>query len=126
MVVPLPLADRFDAIRLPLSVAAPSEAMALGALADEPAAVARRRQMIEQRRRLEEALRRLGCATLPSVTNFVAFRPPDASALAGRLLARGLVLREYDGGPMAGWLRAGARDTSETGRLIAALEELLV
>jgi histidinol dehydrogenase len=125
LVVPLPLAARFDAIRLPLSVAAPSEAMALGALADEPAAVARRRQMIAQRRRLEEALRRLGCEALPSVTNFVAFRPPDASALASALLARGLVLREYDGGPMAGWLRAGARDAAGTGRLIAALEELL-
>ncbi|MEX1072754.1 MAG: aminotransferase class I/II-fold pyridoxal phosphate-dependent enzyme, partial [Chloroflexota bacterium] len=125
LVVPLPLAARFDAIRLPLSVAAPSEAMALGALADEPAAVARRREMIAQRRRLEQALRRFGCETLPSVTNFVAFRPPNATGLAGALLGRGLVLRAYDRGPMAGWLRAGARDAADTGRLIAALEELL-
>ncbi len=126
LVVPEGLADRFDALRLPLSVGGPAEAMALGALADG-SADARRRGAVNQRRRLVSALDALGCRTLPSVTNFVAFRPAvmDGQALAGALAARGLVVRSYEDGPMAGWLRAGALDAPRTGRLIAALEELL-
>ena len=42
LVVPAPLADRFDAIRLPLSVGAPSEELALAALAGEEEARRRR------------------------------------------------------------------------------------
>jgi histidinol dehydrogenase len=125
LVVPAALADRFDAIRLPLSLSGPAEAMALGVLADEPAAVERRRQMVAARRRLAAALEDLGFRTLPSVTNFVAFHPPDAHALAKALATRGMIVREYDAGPMAGWLRASARDVAQTEALIAALQELL-
>jgi histidinol-phosphate aminotransferase len=125
LVVPGAVAERFDAIRLPLSVSGPAEAMALGALEDEAGATEARREAIEQRRRLVAALERLGCRTLPSVTNFVAFRPPDAPRLAAALARRGLVVREYDSGPMTGWLRAGALDERRTGRLIDALGELL-
>ncbi len=112
LVLPEPLAARFDAMRLPLALAEPSEAIALGLLADEPAVNERRRLLVEERRRLAAALDELGCRTLPSVTNFVAFRPPDAHALADALARRGLLVREYDAGPMAGWLRANARDRS--------------
>jgi histidinol dehydrogenase len=125
LVVPDGLVDRFDALRLPLAVSGPAEAMALGALGDEEAATDLQRAAIGQRRRLAEALEGLGCRTLPSVTNFVAFQPPDAPALAAALAARGLIVREYDSGPMAGWLRAGALDAARTGRLIDALRELL-
>ncbi len=99
--------------------------MALGLLADEPAAVERRRLLVAEQRRLAAALEALGVRTLPSVTNFVAFRPADAAALAQALASRGLVVREYDSGPMAGWLRANARDHDQTQELIDALQELL-
>jgi histidinol dehydrogenase len=125
LVVPEGLVERFDAIRLPLSVSGPAEAMALGVLADEVAAAERRREIVAERRRLERAIDGLGCPVLPSVTNFVAFRPPDAHALALALAQRGLIVREYDAGPMAGWLRATALDHERTGRLISALAELL-
>lgn len=81
--------------------------------------------MVAERRRLAAALDALGCRTLASVTNFVAFRPPDAAFLARGLAARGMIVREYSAGPMAGWLRAGALDTARTGALITALGELL-
>jgi histidinol-phosphate aminotransferase len=125
LVLPAGLAERFDALRLPLSISGPAEAMALGALGDEAAAVERRREAVEQRRRLAAAVADLGCPTLPSVTNFVAFRPPGAAAVAAALAARGLIVRSYDAGPMAGWLRAGALDAARTGRLIDALREVL-
>jgi histidinol dehydrogenase len=125
LVVPDALVERFNAVRLPLSVAAPSERLAIEATANADAARGRRAEVIGERERLAETLRRLGCAVLPSVTNFVSFRPPDAQALATALQGRGLIVRRYDEGPMAGWLRATARPRPETDRLIGALEELL-
>lgn len=125
LVVPSALAERFDAVRLPSSVASPSEALAIAAIADRDGARARRAAVITERDRLADGLARLGCTVLSSVTNFVAFRPPDASRLAAELGRRGLILRQYDAGPMAGWLRATARSTPENDRLLDALEHLL-
>jgi histidinol-phosphate/aromatic aminotransferase/cobyric acid decarboxylase-like protein len=42
-----------------------------------------------------------------------------------RLLARGVAVRRYDSGPMAGWLRATTRLDDEEARLLAALGEVL-
>jgi histidinol dehydrogenase len=126
LVVADALADRFDGVRLPLSVASPSETIALAALADPEAARARRRAVIDARERLSAVLSELGCDVLPSVTNSLAFRPPVAAAVADTaLLARGVALRRYDSGPMAGWLRVTARLEPEEGRLLNALKEVL-
>ncbi len=125
MVVPDALAERFDALRLPLSVGLPTEELAVAALADAVAADARRAAIMGEQSRLADALRRLGCEVLDGVGNFVTFRPPDPAALADALLRRGLVLRAYDAGIMAGWLRATARGADENDRLIAALDDLL-
>ena len=81
--------------------------------------------MIAERDRLAAALVAYGCEVVPSVTNFVAFRPPDAPALADDLQRRGLIVRRYDTGPMVGWLRVTARPAAENDRLLEALEELL-
>jgi len=126
LVVPDGLADRLDAVRLPLSIGAPSEALAIAALAADDEARRRRRAVIAARVRLDEALRLLGCETLPSVTNFVAFRPgAGAAEIDAALLARGVAVRRYDSGPMAGWLRATARPEEEGERLLAAMKEVL-
>ena len=128
LVVPDGLVERFQAARLPLSVATPSEALALAALADDEIARERRRALIEARTRLEALLGSLGCRTLPSVTNFVAFRPErrETAEVDAGLLARGVAVRRYDVGPMAGWLRATARLGAEEERLHAALREVLL
>lgn len=125
LVVPDALAERFDALRLPLSVSMAAEALALGALADPASAAERHVDIMREQRRLADALRDLGCEVHDGVANFVTFRPVDAPRLAAELMARGLILREYSGGPMAGWLRATARVRDENDRLIAALGELL-
>lgn len=125
LVVPTGMAARFDAIRLPLSVSGPAEAIALGVLSDERTAAERRREMVAERRKLAAALEASGCRTLPSVTNFICFRPPDAASLATALADRGMILRSYEAGPMAGWLRASALDRVRTDALIGALQELL-
>ncbi|MGQ0608740.1 MAG: histidinol dehydrogenase [Chloroflexota bacterium] len=126
LVVADALAERFDAVRLPLSVAAPSEAIALSALADEEGARERRRSVIAARDRLTAHLIGLGCDVLPSVTNSVGFRAPiEAEVVDAGLLARGVAVRRYAAGPMAGWLRATARLEPEEGRLLTALQEVL-
>ena len=126
LVVPDALAGRLDAVRLPLSVGSPSEALALAALADEASARERRSAIIGARDRLAAFLEGRGCEVLPSVTNFVAFRPPSgAEAVDAALLSRGVAVRRYDSGPMAGWLRATARLEPEEGRLLGALGEVL-
>jgi histidinol dehydrogenase len=126
LVVPDALAGRLDAIRLPLSIGAASEAMALAALGAEDEARDRRREVIAARNRLDAALRELGCETLPSVANFVAFRPAlGAAAVDAALLARGVAVRRYETGSMAGWLRATARLGTEEDRLVAGLREVL-
>ena len=125
LVVPATLAERFDALRLPLSVGLPTEALALGALADGAASRERHAAIMGERQRLADALARLGCEVLEGLGNFVTFRPPDAAALAAALLREGLVVRAYEAGPMAGWLRATARAAEENERLIGALEALL-
>ncbi len=128
LVVPLGLAERFDAMRLPLSMAALSAAAALALLADDARVRERRAQIIEARKRLARRLDELGCEVLDSVTNFVAFRPPatrTGSEVDEALLARGVAVRRYDSGPMDGWLRATARLDAEEDRLERALNEVL-
>ena len=127
LVVPDGLAERFDAIRLPLSVGAPSEAVALAALAAEADARRRRLEVIAARDRLSATLEGLGCRVLPAVTNFVAFKPErvGAAEVDEELLSRGVAVRRYEHGPMAGWLRATARLDPEETRLLRALEEVL-
>jgi histidinol-phosphate aminotransferase len=129
LVAPEALAERFDAARLPLSVGSPSQAAALGVLADPAAARARHAVLVAERNRLAAALTRLGCRVLPSVTNFVLLQPPvgyTAPALEAALAGRGLVVRAFPARhPLAAWLRITARAAHENDRLIAALGELL-
>ena len=126
LVVADALADRFAGVRLPLSVGSPSETIALAALAADAEAEERRRAVIAARDRLSSVLGDLGCEVLPSVTNSVAFRPTiEAAAADAALLARGVAVRRYEIGPMAGWLRATARLGAEESRLLNALKEVL-
>jgi histidinol-phosphate aminotransferase len=125
LVVPAALAERFDGLRLASSVGVASEILGIGALADRAASRERLAEIMLERQRLADAAAALGCEVIPGSANFVTFRPPDASELAGRLLDRGLVVRLYEAGPMRGWLRATARAADENARLVAALTELL-
>ncbi|MEO5985773.1 MAG: histidinol dehydrogenase [Candidatus Limnocylindria bacterium] len=126
LVVPEPLAERFDGVRLPLSMAVPSEAVALAVLADESGAAERRRAVIASRDRLEALLIDLGCEVLPSVTNSLAFRAVmDPADIDTALMARGVAVRRYEAGPMAGWLRVTARLAAEEDQMAAAFREVL-
>jgi histidinol-phosphate aminotransferase len=115
------VATRLDGSRLPLPIAGPSDRLARAALADPAAARARHELLGTERARLDAAFDGLGWERLPSVANFVLFRPPDAGALAGDLHRRGIVLRAYGDGPLSGWLRVTVRSPAENDRFLAAI-----
>jgi histidinol-phosphate aminotransferase len=124
LVVPDELAPRFEASRLPLAIAGTSEAAAIAALSDAPAARARLVEIVAQRERLAAAFSGLGWTVLPSLANFVLVRPPDAHAIAAALLRQGLALRSYPSGPLRDWLRITVRAQAENDRLLEALGAL--
>jgi histidinol-phosphate aminotransferase len=125
LVVSEPLAARFDAARLPLAVGGPSEAAALAALAAPDEARERHRRIVDERERLAAHLAASGWTVLPSVTNFLLVRPDrSASEWAQALLARGLAVRSYPGGPLLDWLRITVRAPGENDRLLAGIAEI--
>jgi histidinol-phosphate aminotransferase len=121
LVVPDGLAARFEASRLPLAIGGASEAAAIAALSDAPAARARLAGIVAQRERLAAAFTHLGWRVLPSLANFLLVRPPDAHAIADALLRRGLAVRSYPVGPLRDWLRITVRAPLENDRLLDAL-----
>lgn len=124
LVVAAPLAARFDAARLPISVANPSEAAARAALAESSVARERHRLIIEERDRLAAACRQRGWQVLDTLTNFILVRPLDADGVAAGLARLGLVVRRYDAGLLRDWLRITARAPEENDRLLTALATL--
>jgi histidinol-phosphate aminotransferase len=125
LVVPEGLAARFDAARLPLAVGRPSEAAALAALAAPEEARERHRLILDEREQVAGRLANAGWTVLPSVTNFLLVRPyGPAAEWATALMARGLVVRSYPGGPLVDWLRITIRASDENARLLAGIEEI--
>ena len=123
LVVPEPLAARFDAGRLPLAVSGMSEAAALAALASPEEARDRHRRIVAERERIGARLAAAGWHVLPSVTNFLLVRP-EGAAWAKALLSRGLVVRSYPAGRLVDWLRITVRSPEENDRLLAAIDEI--
>lgn len=125
LVVPAGLAGRFDAARLPLAVGGPSEAAALAALANPGEARDRQRRIVDERERVAGQLVGAGWTVLPSVTNFLLARPDGAATeWAEALLAKGLAVRSYPGGPLVDWLRITIRAPDENDRLLAGIGEV--
>jgi histidinol-phosphate aminotransferase len=121
LVVADALAARFEAARLPLAIGGPSEAAAIGALSDPPAARARLGQIVSERARLQAAFERLGWRVYESHANFLLARPPDAAEIAAHLLGCGLVVRSYPSGLLVDCLRITVRAPLENDRLLEAL-----
>jgi histidinol-phosphate aminotransferase len=110
--------------RPPGSVSTVSVTIVTEALRDPTILDANLQRVAGERTRLGDALRGLGWAVGPSVTNFllVDFETVErAASIAERLLAHGLVPRTFGAGhPLADHLRLTIRDPLENDRLIAA------
>ena len=105
-----------------LSVAAAEAALGL------PASVLAERveRVRTERRAISETLAACGCDVLPSEGNFVLARFDDAEGVWRALGERGIRVRRFAGGELAGWLRIGCPgDEAGLERLIGALDGIL-
>jgi histidinol-phosphate aminotransferase len=116
-----------EMVRLPQNMTAFGLAAACRALADQDGLEQRVRSIVEERSRLETALRERGWQLVPSEGNFVLGRPPgDAAHTAAWLQGAGLIVRSYAGhARLNDWLRIAVRAPEEDDRLLARLSAMV-
>jgi len=100
----------------PLPVSTLSAALALTAVASPPDVA----PVLEERARVERALRALGLEPLPSRTNFLFVPVADPQALGAALLRSGVVVRVFGDG-----IRFNVRDPEDDDLLLEALAAAL-
>jgi L-threonine-O-3-phosphate decarboxylase len=105
----------------PWSVNAAAQAAGLAALGDRDHVDAGRRAAAETRAYLVSRLEALGYRCVPSASNFWLVEVGDAAALRGRLLERGILVRDCASFGLPGHIRLAARPLSECERLVEAL-----
>ncbi|MBQ9105991.1 MAG: histidinol-phosphate transaminase [Mailhella sp.] len=128
-ILPPALADYMWRVRLPFSLNILAEEAALAALADTDF----RDRTVELVRRgralITEELRAMGCEVLPSMSNFVMFRPgegmPTAKELHGELLRRGIIIRALGGYHLPDWLRVSMGTDEENELFLTYTREIL-
>jgi histidinol-phosphate aminotransferase len=111
------VAEELNRRQGPAPLSTLSVALALAALEHGPPDAA---PILEERERLFTQLDRLGLHPLPSHGNFVAVPLDDGTAVAERLLQRGIAVRPYRHG-----IRITVRDRADDDRLLAALQASL-
>ena len=118
---PLEVIRALAAAQPPWSVNAAAQAAGLAALGDRAHVEAGRRAAAEARAYLVPRLEALGYRCLPSTTNFWLVEVGDAAALRGRLLRRGIMVRDCSSFGLPAYIRLAARPLAECERLIEAL-----
>ncbi len=108
--------------RLPYNVGALTQALGCAALDLAPEFLGRVPGLLAHRTRLSAALAGVpGLRQWRSDANFILCSHPDAAALHGHLLQRGLRARRFEGGRLSGCLRISVGDAGQTLRLEEAL-----
>ncbi|MDO8378880.1 histidinol-phosphate transaminase [Phenylobacterium sp.] len=105
----------------------PAQAGAIASVQDEGYFQATLATITATRAKLVEGLTALGFETLPSSANFVFTRHPDHSgaALAAALRERAILVRRWDAPRIGEYLRITVGTEEQSGRLLAALAEIL-
>lgn len=108
-------------VRLPYHLSALTQAAGRVALRHTPALLGTLAAVRTERDRLATGLAVLGIRALPSEANFVLFQVPDATAVWGRLVERGVLVRDVG---VPGWLRVSAGLPAEVDAFLAAMKEV--
>ncbi|MBA4011423.1 MAG: histidinol-phosphate transaminase [Phenylobacterium sp.] len=105
----------------------PAQAGAIASVEDEAFFQASCAAVIEERGRLTAGLEALGFAVLPSSANFVFARHAGRGGadLAAALRERAVIVRHFGAARTADYLRITVGTPAQTGRLLAALGEIL-
>jgi threonine-phosphate decarboxylase len=120
------LIARMEVMRPPWSVNAFAEEFALLAFRNYHRLEQSRQRIAGEREWLEGRIRGLGLAPLPSSANFLLVDLEEpASALAARLLDKGILVRDCASFGLPGSIRIAVRRREENERLIEALSACL-
>jgi histidinol-phosphate aminotransferase len=116
--------DAVNKVRLPFNVNAPSQAVALEALKKKKALNAAIRAIADERDRMIAAMENIqGVAPFPSEANFILFRVKDPHRVYGRLLEKGILVRNISDA-VAGCLRVTVGTPKENVLFLRALEKI--
>ncbi len=117
---------RVDEAGQPWPVSTIAQAAGIAALRETEYAAALRKLIREERPKLAEGLRALGCEVLPGEANYLLFRC-ESTDLEEKLKEKGILIRScwnYTGLD-ASWHRTAVRGTDDNRRLLTALKEVL-
>ncbi len=120
--------DELQKVVLPYHLDALKQVAGVVALDFVDAMEQRVSHLVEERRRLEAALRDLPCQVWPSAANFILFRPTgrDGAQVWAELLARSVLVRDCSSWPrLDGCLRVTVGTPDEDDRFLTALREVL-
>lgn len=125
-VFPPKLADYIQRVRLPFSVNILAEEAGLAALQDHVFHAETLRVTNEGRAFLTEQLTNLGCEVLPSMANFIMFKPSvDAAWLCEELLRRGIIIRSLKSYGLPEYARVTIGDACENKAFLLAFQTII-
>jgi histidinol-phosphate aminotransferase len=117
-------AERISGNMMTVDLATSALAAALASYDDEAFMRFSKARVVEGRQIILDATRRLGLEALPSQTNFVFVKVPDAHALKARLAERGIIIRGAYG-QWKQWSRVSTGKIEDVRRYAAALPAAL-
>lgn len=100
-------------------------AAAIASYDDEPFLRYSKSKVVEARQMIEAAAKKAGLEYLPSETNFVFVRVPDADGLQQAMAARQVMIRGKYGPALNQWSRVSTGRIEDVARYVAALPELV-
>ncbi len=128
-VLPPALADYLWRVRLPFSLNILAEEAALAALEDVDFRDRTIRHVQAERKRITEGLQAMGCEVVPSMSNFMMFRPPNggpgAREMHSGLLLRGVIIRALRSYGLPEWLRVNVGTTEENDLFLQCVRQIL-
>lgn len=119
------IADMLNRVRQPFNVNALGQAAAVAALADGDYVDQSRTLNRQGMHQLEEGLRALGLAWVPSHANFVLVRVGDGAGVYQRLLSQGVIVRPVTNYGLPEYLRITIGLPEENARFLSALAAAL-
>ena len=120
------MAGYLNRVRQPFNTNSLAQVGALAALDDKEHVRRTRRNNAAGMNYLEKRFKRMELEFIPSVTNFMLFRPGvDAGSIYQRLLRKGVIVRPMGGYKLPEWLRVTIGTPAENKRFSKALEEVL-
>jgi len=120
------IAKMLNNVRLPFNLSRISQAAALAALDEEEYVLNYRLKIDSERRRVSEALSKLGVFFIPSQTNFIAIKVEDDFKVAEELRRKGVIVRPGSQFNMPGFIRVTLSPEPEVNdRFLKDLREIL-